>query len=238
MPLRVRSSAYILAAAGAVACASKIKLHHLDPAPTVVKNYTIGQVQTVRVGDPIVRVRQATEVPTFIAQYDYKSQGIRIARGTVFFAVDSTPSGNLLVSDCAALEYIKLIVSPDASQLWITDGRRSEPLKPARPEPLFKRLTVIGNQPGAFAAELIYSGVAGKVVRAVYREYVDDMARPAFSQELQYDLGVDRTIAYKSLRMRVDEASNAGIRYAVVSDDSLPWLPTPKAASACGRAAP
>ena len=38
-----------------------------------------------------------------------------------------------------------------------------------------------------FRYELLYQGVANGVVRLLYREFVDDMARPSFSQELTFE---------------------------------------------------
>ena len=78
---------------------------------------------------------------------------------------------------------------------------------------------------GSFHAELIYSGLAGNVVRIVYREYVDNLARPAFQQELQYDLDDSKTIRFRSVIIEVLAATNQTIQYKVVADGGLPWIP-------------
>lgn len=69
-----------------------------------------------------------------------------------------------------------------------------------------------------FRTELVYQGAGGGVLRLAYREFVDDMARPAFTQDLTYDLPADgsaTTIAFQGLDVEVIEANNMGLRYVV-----------------------
>ena len=42
------------------------------------------------------------------------------------------------------------------------------------------------------------------------------MARPAFTQELKYDLGEGKVIGFKGARFEVLSATNVGIRYKVL----------------------
>ena len=69
-----------------------------------------------------------------------------------------------------------------------------------------------------FRKEIVYQGAAGNILRLLYREYADDLARPAFSQELTYDLPDEGvlTIAVKGSRLEILEAGNSGIRYKVI----------------------
>ncbi|HYC00383.1 MAG TPA: hypothetical protein VEA35_04040 [Ramlibacter sp.] len=68
-----------------------------------------------------------------------------------------------------------------------------------------------------FKRELIYTGRTGNAVSILYREFLNDMARPAFSQQLQYDVGTDPVIGYKGARFEVLKADNTGITYRVLS---------------------
>ncbi|MDP9176755.1 MAG: hypothetical protein M3O61_03655 [Gemmatimonadota bacterium] len=72
---------------------------------------------------------------------------------------------------------------------------------------------------------MIYSGLDGRTIRATYREFSGDFIRPAFAQELQYNLAQDSTIAYKTIKIQVLEATNSVLRYRVREDGGLPWLP-------------
>lgn len=78
---------------------------------------------------------------------------------------------------------------------------------------------------GSFKAELIYAGNDGATVRFTYREYMNDLARPAFSQELSYNLKESRTIGYKSVKIKIHGISNSSATYEVAEDGGLPWLP-------------
>lgn len=74
----------------------------------------------------------------------------------------------------------------------------------------------------SFKHELIYSGRSGNTIRIFYREYsgstMEHFARPAFFQELQYDLSESTVIAFKHYRIEVLEATNEWIRFLVIQD--------------------
>lgn len=67
----------------------------------------------------------------------------------------------------------------------------------------------------SFRVEFIYTGYANGVLSATYREFRDDMARPAFTQELKYDISQDKTIGFKGARIQVLSAGNVSIKYIV-----------------------
>jgi len=64
-----------------------------------------------------------------------------------------------------------------------------------------------------FVQELIYNGRISDNLKFVYREFSNEMARPAFTQEVQYDLATSNIIGFKKLRMTVIEATNTEITY-------------------------
>lgn len=68
-----------------------------------------------------------------------------------------------------------------------------------------------------FRSELIFLGAAGGILRVGYREYINELARPAFSTELTYDIAKSgpTTFRYKTVQVTVFEASNNGIQYRV-----------------------
>ncbi len=67
-----------------------------------------------------------------------------------------------------------------------------------------------------FRRELIYSGVSKGTVTIQYREFFNDMARPAFSQELRYDLSDGTEIGFKGSRFQIVKASNVGVVFKVI----------------------
>lgn len=85
------------------------------------------------------------------------------------------------------------------------------------PEAKFEKVKVdLPAQAQRFRRELIYGGVSGTTVSVSYREFVDNMARPAFTQDLKYDLSQGSIIGYKSARFEVLKADNSSIRFRVI----------------------
>jgi len=68
-----------------------------------------------------------------------------------------------------------------------------------------------------FVQELVYTGRERDTLKLLYREFSDDIARPAFAQELTYDLAESRTVGFRSARIEVVEANNTEITYRLVS---------------------
>jgi len=70
-----------------------------------------------------------------------------------------------------------------------------------------------------FRRELLYQGAAGGILRVSYREYVNDLARPAFTQDATYDLASagPTHVTFKGAAIEVLEAGNSGLRYKVLS---------------------
>jgi hypothetical protein len=69
-----------------------------------------------------------------------------------------------------------------------------------------------------FRQELLYNGISKKTIRMTYREYKNDMARPAFFQDLTYDLDQSSTIRFRSFKIEVLEANNSFIRFVVIEE--------------------
>jgi hypothetical protein len=73
-------------------------------------------------------------------------------------------------------------------------------------------------RPDSKKYEILYQGISAKTLRLAYREYVNDFARPAFFQDVSYEITqfpVD--ITFRTVRISVLSADNSGIRYKVLS---------------------
>ncbi|MFI5335966.1 MAG: hypothetical protein ACHQ5A_04235 [Opitutales bacterium] len=70
----------------------------------------------------------------------------------------------------------------------------------------------------AFQQTLIYSGKNGNKVRLGYREFSNSVARPAFNNDVEYDLTESTVIGYKGARVEIIEATNEFIRYKVIQN--------------------
>lgn len=70
----------------------------------------------------------------------------------------------------------------------------------------------------AFQQTLIYSGRVGTKIKIGYREFSNNNARPAFNNDVDYDLNESKIIGYKGARIEILEATNELIRYRVLQN--------------------
>lgn len=76
-----------------------------------------------------------------------------------------------------------------------------------------KRLSERGN---SFQQTLIYSGRVGNKINIGYREFSNNTARPAFNNDVEYDLTSSNTIGYKGALIEVIDADNSKITYRLL----------------------
>jgi hypothetical protein len=69
----------------------------------------------------------------------------------------------------------------------------------------------------SFQRTLLYNGKIGSRITLAYREFNDDMARAAFSNEVAYDLSESMILGYKGSRIEIIKATNTEITYKVLS---------------------
>lgn len=67
-----------------------------------------------------------------------------------------------------------------------------------------------------FVQEFLYNGKSGNTLKFSYREFNNDLIRPAFTQELQYDISESDTIGFKSLRIQILNATNTEVEYRLL----------------------
>ena len=78
-----------------------------------------------------------------------------------------------------------------------------------------KQLSVRGD---SFQQTLIYSGRVGDKINIGYREFSNNTARPAFNNDVEYDLSLSNTIGYKGALIEVIKADNNNITYKVIQN--------------------
>lgn len=80
----------------------------------------------------------------------------------------------------------------------------------------FTRSTHTTRDSTGFKRELVYTGISQNTVSILYREFKDDLARPAFSQDLKYDLSEGRVVGYRGARFELVKATNQGLTYKLL----------------------
>ncbi len=87
-------------------------------------------------------------------------------------------------------------------------------IAPANPQ--FRVGKLVDMRRPNFRQELIYGGRVGDQIKLTYREFAGELARTAFSQDVQYDLTTDKTIGFKGVRIEVISATNTKLEYRVL----------------------
>jgi hypothetical protein len=107
----------------------------------------------------------------------------------------------------------------DIRLAWLPPGmsvsREPSGLKPNK-KPDVEFIEIDATERKSFRQEFIYNGGSGSSVKFIYREFTGDMARPAFTQELEYDLDEGSVIGFKGLRIEILSATNIELEYRVL----------------------
>lgn len=74
-----------------------------------------------------------------------------------------------------------------------------------------------GARDASFQQTLIYSGRIGNKINIGYREFSNNSARPAFNNDVEYDLSTSNQIGYKGALLEVLKADNSSITYKVIN---------------------
>lgn len=111
---------------------------------------------------------------------------------------------------------LKLTPLGVASFMWSYRGKRQFSEMPAPGVKFEQAMGPPIEAADSFRRELVYTGRSGTTVSLMYREFMRDMARPAFSQDLRYDIANDPVIGYQGARFKVLKADNTAITYQVI----------------------
>lgn len=205
------------------------------------KTYDIGLVQLVNTGSTMITVYNLYLWPSYKIKHEY-SFGHRLASlltpDQEWVAYRTLGDNYILTSKDYAYPWLGIEIRPNGDigngRPWIdTRNNRRGRYKWEKWEVSGLQVFIslegypVKEKEGSFKAELIYSGITKNTIHITYREFIKNLARPAFYQELRYDLSESNLITFRSLKIKVLEADNSGIEFQVMDDAGLPWMPIP-----------
>lgn len=82
----------------------------------------------------------------------------------------------------------------------------------------FDRKKQLSERGNSFQQTLIYSGRVGDKINIGYREFSNNSARPAFNNDVEYDLSISNIIGYKGASIEVIKADNSSITYKLIKN--------------------
>jgi hypothetical protein len=217
------------------ACAGSITYSPVPSQMIKMDSLSIGATQEKTVGESMVYGIDGYIQPGFLATADY--QQAKAGLGTLTYppvktgspwpAIGMLEDGDYVVKSTTGerpavsgkpvyWEYC-LIVKPSGEAYGYLSCGQSwwATLEPKPEGPIFKKTDIYSE--GSMKYELIYNGKSKDTIKLQYREYRNDFARPAFYQDLLYDLSESKTIGFKGMTIDVIEATNSLIRFVVRS---------------------
>lgn len=215
-------------------CSLTLPATRNSPTHRFEKTYDIGVVQEAYTGTAMIRVYSAYHLPSYKIKYEYQPQRLPLITPDQKWVAHYILGDNYIVTT-KKYPYNSILgieIKPNgelgSEKPWIQLNNYSRPMqkpwKTSDPQ-VFVPLEGYVLHDGFFKAELIYTGITGNAIHISYREFSNYKGRPSFCQDLNYDLNESDHIIFRSLKIRVLEADNARIRFQVVDDGGLPWVP-------------
>ena len=207
---------------GVAGCASTP--YNYIPESEYIISPPIGEVATARLGDSLLEEGDLI-----------KSDALRVKSEGSVALYKVLPGNYVKVGERESYEYYK---QPEGARLILTwparrhasnatlkvNSTQDEEVCVVRPGDLevcsdlnFERNTSVEVSPDGVRKTLIYSGKVGSRLKVGYREFSNNMARSAFSNEVEYDLSEGGVIGYSGAELEVIKASNTSITYRVLS---------------------
>jgi len=222
----------------AVSCAPAGTL--VSPSPDVERSYELGAVETASTGSVMIEAGRVFTVPTYSPTGRFDAPEITAGVGRVrrfdTISVDTywevrrdVDSGYFLALPSGYTEtnsFLHISESGEIQDGWVSlSGRQQSHDYEEWPSgQVFERTEPLPKE-GSFEFEILYAGRQDQTLRLTYREYLDGLQRADYTQRLTYNLAESDTINFRSIEMKVLEATNSQIRFRVLEDGGLPWLP-------------
>lgn len=198
------------------------------PETSEISEPPLDVVTTVNIGDTMLRqgrftlhdailLRADADVGLFSAYTLKRGYYLRVGEDTEseFYQPSRSDSGGAIVKAALA-------DPPKAVQAYKADPRLCVVtvfnVSTCTTQAEFKRTKQPVATSNSFQQTLIYSGRVGDRIKAGYREFSNNLARPAFNNDVEYDLKESRVIGYKGARIEVLEATNEYIKYKVIQN--------------------
>ena len=197
--------------------------------PVTPRNITVdanvGVQQVKNVGDTMITKAVYSTYPGFVAKKDFTSPQPgypQIVKDAKYICLGKIPTGEYVCNqhqeNTPTIAYMNLpsvVINNIGDLIGYYHLIYYKPLE-VHQVGVFQVADMTSISATGFKRELLYNGKTKDNIRILYREFSGDLARPAFSQELMYDLSESRVIGFKDIRIKIIEATNTNIKYEVI----------------------
>lgn len=197
--------------------------YNYQAIPQNISKPPINSINTAHVGDKMLEQgvfleKEALYIPQAVKYSGYMfGQGYYLktgedAKGQYFQAINTIPGGGNLQKNII-VDPFKAVMLDSRNELCIITVLNAKACTDRHESKLSKIGVAADN---SFQQTLIYSGRVGNKINIGYREFSSNMARPAFNNDVEYDLNESKQIGYKGALLEVIDANNQNITYKVL----------------------
>lgn len=196
------------------------------PVAVEISDPPLGQVVTAEVGGTMLKQGKYVESDAIMLNQDLKigligaysfSRGYYLREGedgkNEFYHPEPGPEGGRVDKSALADPYRTMLVSKTSPTVC---GVSVFGAKICEKNVSFQRVKRPALMSDGFQQTLLYSGRIGSKINISYREFSNNTARPAFNNDVEYDLSESMTIGYKGAEIEIVEATNRLIKYKVI----------------------
>ncbi|MFC2997601.1 hypothetical protein ACFODO_20615 [Acinetobacter sichuanensis] len=200
--------------------------HNYQATPQNISKPPIGSTNEAFVGDKMLEQgvfleREALYVPTTFKHSGYTiSEGYYLKtgedkKGHYFKPLNMIPNGGNVQKSFINDPFQAVMLNVE-NQICIVTTLN---LRSCSKEEHSAKLSTVGiATDNSFQQTLIYSGKVGNKINIGYREFSSNLARPAFNNDVEYDLSESKQIGYKGALLEIEDANNQSIKYKVLKN--------------------
>lgn len=197
--------------------------YNYQPMPQDISRPPVSSINTAYVGDKLLEQgtfveREALYVPGNTKMSGYTlSEGYYLKtgddkKGHYFQALNNVTNGGV-VQKMFMADPFKAVMLDENNKVCVISVFNAKTCTDKHDARLTKTGVAADN---SFQQTLIYSGKVGTKINIGYREFSSNTARPAFNNDVEYDLSESKTIGYKGALLEVINATNQDITYKVI----------------------
>lgn len=194
-----------------------VKYNGADTKVSQVDYPKIGEIVTAYVGDQLLAKGKITEEKVLVLKQTVDGICYEIPAGSYkqigfdqkndFYSSERVVKAAL----CDPFKALSLEKKPDAEICVVTIFGALSCYKGD-----YERTSKLSERGESFQQTLLYNGRIGNKINVGYREFSNSLARPAFNNDVEYDLSASKTIGYKGAQIEVIDANNNSITYRVL----------------------
>ncbi len=198
-----------------------------SPRQQEISEPPLGVVSIASVGDYMVRQGKFVEHEALMVNYPISAGAYTIQPG-IYLKTGVQPDVDLyypggaspgrVIQSALADNWIYVIIKKETPERICVLTSYNSAITTCSVSNGYSKVKVDANASDSFQQTLIYSGRVGGKVNVSYREFSSNLARPAFSNNVEYDLSESKTIQYKGAIIEIVEANNQSIKYRVIKN--------------------